>query len=216
MNELLSTWLERFDRLSLRERALIALVAGALVWMLWSQSLDKWLTTAVSTQRAEIAALSSQRDAARDTLRHLEQSLAQELRPGLAQDHERLLDQRERLHARLDTHLQQFVTPEQMRTVLEDLLAHHGGVSLVALTSIAPEPLNLTGPDVSETDVYRHAVKLELTGSYAALTAYLAAIEARPWQFLWQSLEYEVKDHPRGTMRVVVSTLSRDRYSLGV
>jgi len=59
--------------------------------------------------------------------------------------------------------------------------------------------------------VYRHGVQVEVIGNYQTIYNYLVEIEQSKWQFYWESIEYEVKDHPEASAILKVYTLSPER-----
>lgn len=73
-------------------------------------------------------------------------------------------------------------------------------------------------PDEQEkkTGVFKHSVIVELEGDYFDVVTYLQALEAMPWRFYWQALEYEVTSYPTAKIRMEVYTLSTEQGVLGV
>lgn len=65
-------------------------------------------------------------------------------------------------------------------------------------------------------DLYRHGVEIRLEGSYGQLQAYLAQLEKLPQHLLWGQLSYRVIDYPRAEMTLTVYTLSPDRTWLAL
>jgi MSHA biogenesis protein MshJ len=60
-------------------------------------------------------------------------------------------------------------------------------------------------------DLYRHGVEIRLEGSYGQLQAYLVQLEKLPQRLLWGQLSYRVIDYPRSEMTLTVYTLSPDK-----
>uniref|UniRef100_Q47HN4 MSHA biogenesis protein MshJ n=1 Tax=Dechloromonas aromatica (strain RCB) TaxID=159087 RepID=Q47HN4_DECAR len=65
-------------------------------------------------------------------------------------------------------------------------------------------------------DLYRHGVEIRLEGSYGQLQAYLAQLEKMPQHLLWGQLSYRVIDYPKAEMTLTVYTLSPDRSWLAL
>ncbi|ABM61125.1 type II secretion system protein GspM [Halorhodospira halophila] len=111
----------------------------------------------------------------------------------------------------------EFIEPERMRQVLRAVLAEHQGARLVRLERLpAQEVAGVEDGDDDAPQIFRHSVHLEFEADYATTVAYLQAVEALEWQFAWESLDYEVTDHPRARVRVRLHTLSGHRAWLGV
>lgn len=129
---------------------------------------------------------------------------------------------------RLDEQLRQFsavlVRPEEMNGLLESLLAHHAGLRLLGLKTLAPQSvLALEGaregdgkPVERSFDLYRHGVEIRLEGNYGQLQAYLSQLEKLQQKLLWGPLKYQVIDHPRAELTLTVYTLSPDRTWLAL
>lgn len=60
-------------------------------------------------------------------------------------------------------------------------------------------------------DLYRHGVEIRLEGNYGQLQAYLTQLEKLPQRLLWGQLNYRVIEYPRAEMTLTVYTLSPDK-----
>ena len=60
-------------------------------------------------------------------------------------------------------------------------------------------------------DLYRHGVELKLEGSFTELHAYLSALERQEKRLLWGALRFEVQEHPRSRLTLLIYTLSTDK-----
>jgi len=59
-------------------------------------------------------------------------------------------------------------------------------------------------------------VELEVSAGYFQLLDLLQRLEALPWRFYWDRLEYRRSDYPRGHIRLRVHTLTAEEGLLGV
>lgn len=64
--------------------------------------------------------------------------------------------------------------------------------------------------------LYRHGIKLTLTGRYSALQAYLADLEQLQWKFFWQEFDLKVTEYPNNELSVTLYSLSTERKFIGV
>jgi MSHA biogenesis protein MshJ len=230
---------QRFDALTVRERAmisaalLVALLALAYTLMIEPELLRHRRMSATMQQKqaemkafeAQVTALIASRAhdpdrAERDRLAKLNQELAE-------------------LESRVAAEERRFTAPSQMRTVIGGLLARSRGVSLVEMKTLAPttiaesraaaakpapgvkppaaaKPPAAGKPQPSERLIYRHGLELTLTGSYLDLLAYVRDLEQLPTQLYWASLELDAADYPKVAMKLTVYTLSLDRAWLNV
>lgn len=230
---------QRFEALQTRERLLVIGVGVVLVWAIAqplyftaAEKRDKQLRAAATEARQQVTALE-----VRETV--LKAQLAD---GGLAALQARV-DELKRRRAELDESLQRqgikLLDPVRMREVMHDLLQGRG-LRLKGLRRLpvevaystqpqtkpedkaqAPAEAKATASPVQTADVpgvtlYRHALQIELDGSYAEMVRYLERLEASGWRLMWQSLDIETRDYPVARMRLTVYTLSLQKEWIGV
>ncbi len=203
----------RFDQLSLRERAIVALALIVMLVMAWDAALMQPMQQREASMRQEMQTMQ-------------ETSLAlQGAEPAQGPDPTtQALDQERALQAALaavNTKLAStaagLIPPERMVEMLHDVLSRQRDVRLVSLrnkpvTGLAPpskpgDPL--TGP-------YVHPIELTVEGPYLDVLAYLQALEALPWRLYWKVIEIDARERPVSRARIELSTLSMDKEWLGV
>lgn len=128
------------------------------------------------------------------------------------------------------------VPADQVGRLLHSVLAHHRGLSVVSLRTLAPQAL-LTAPETdggaaagkngeaAKTDsperktdsapagrenLYKHGLEIRVAGSYADLMAYVAELEKMPQRLLWERMTLTAAGYPRNELTLTVYTLSRD------
>lgn len=216
----------RFAALSQRERLLIGVAVLAAVFFLpltvWVDPPGKRaaaLRGQLATQATELATLQAQvadlkaglvdPDAAnRKTLAELQAELG-------------------RIDGEIGSLDEKLVPPQKMGKVLQMVLSHHRGLSLVSLRSLAPEPLLAMPEAKKETEksavaarldenLWRHGLEIRVAGNYADLLAYVAELERAPQRLLWGGMSFKVTAWPRNELTLTVYTLSRERDWLAV
>lgn len=226
---------QRFEALQTRERLLIIMVAVVLIWavaqLLYfsaAEKREKALRSTSTELRQQIMVLEANEVALR----------AQLAEDGVAALHARR-DELKRQRAALDAELQQqglkLLDPVRMREVLHDLL-QGSGLRLMSLTRMPVELAYTTETEETATTaekapaaakvpsstakrgvtLYRHAVQIELEGSYADMVSYLERLEQSGWHLMWQSLDIETREYPTARMRLTVYTLGLDKEWMGV
>jgi MSHA biogenesis protein MshJ len=129
-----------------------------------------------------------------------------------------------------------------MQGFLENLLSKNPRLSLLALHTLPVAPLinsaskkpdgkdsgkpgdvstikptaSATRENPPGTNIYRHAIEIQIAGSYPDLTQYLAQLEKMPQRILWERAELKVEKFPRSVLSVTVYTLSLDKQWLTV
>jgi MSHA biogenesis protein MshJ len=106
------------------------------------------------------------------------------------------------------------IPPAEMTRVLRALLSARPalrvlrleGAPAVALVDPAAPVGETAGP--SAQPIYRHELRLEIEAGFAETLEFLRAVEALPWRFSWDELDYEVGTWPSARVRLVVHTFS--------
>jgi MSHA biogenesis protein MshJ len=218
------TWCDQFLARPRRERAILAfalLIGGG--FLLFNFGVDAaWQKTQAAKaqtlasqaelvqQKAQLAAITAAGDPTTANRRHLVQ----------------LKTAMDAVNARLTNFEQGMVSPTRMRAFLEDLLARHRPIELLALKTLPPEPigsvaktgapLNTSPPDTANAappadGIWQHGIELHLAGSYLDLLNYLTSLEAMPQRLMWHRLELKTTTYPRNEMVLRVYTLSLDK-----
>ncbi|MGZ8259331.1 MAG: type II secretion system protein GspM [Caldimonas sp.] len=222
-----SSLLERYARLSRRERALtlaaaLAIVAGLGHLLLVEPVLAqrRAVDRRVEQQRDELLALRQAQAAPR-----ADRNDALRLQLGELQAQLRATD---RAFGELKSGL---VQPQHMGALLQSLLGEHRGLQLISLRSLPVAPIGEPGekaaaapaPGASavatvnkargddEPWLYRHGVEIKLQGSYADMVAYLRALEQLPRRVHWGALEIDARRYPASVLTVTLYTVSSER-----
>jgi MSHA biogenesis protein MshJ len=220
----------KYEALSLRERALVALAVLAVAIIGWDSLLMAPLRNSRIALEAELSAASSLGFNAQSA----DVSDPRQLNLQLAAD---LTTQLQGLDARIADTASGFVSSQRMIQVLNDVLDRQGRLELVSIrnlpvVSLVPpveadstlegaDPavvpaLSGTSADEPGQPPYVHAIEIVIDGQYADILAYLEALEALPYKFRWSTLDLSTAGYPRNRVRIELSTLSLDSTWLGV
>lgn len=213
--------LDRYRALSLRERVLVGATLLTATWSIWAVTLGDWQYT--SLNRMEVSVESLQREVvnARAERRQLETVGVADANERLRRERNRLDGKLREMDASLGTLLDRFVAPERMPTLLEDVMGHFPGLTLVRVESLPAEPMEVSAATGGEAPsaavlIYRHPLRIDFQGGYFEVMAFLNEIEAGAWRFGWRRLDYQVTDYPIASVTVEIETLSRERSWIGV
>jgi len=120
------------------------------------------------------------------------------------------------------------INPVQMRHALLDLLKLEKGVSLLSFELLGAQPLlalknssenediSLNQQNQAKHNLYRHGIKLKLSGGYFDLQAYLHQLEQLPWKFFWQDFNFKVQEYPKSELDIIIYSLSTKKEFVGV
>lgn len=215
-------WAQRFAALQPREKILVAaalavaiLFGGYSVWiepgMLQAGRLKKTLAqqqTEEAQLRAQVAALAA-RNSDPDAAKRAE---LQRLRAALAAT-----------ESEIGGFGNTLVPPQRMPALLQALLTHQRGLTLVSMTTLPPRPLIDLPPAGKEGaklpedgavppagNLYKHGIEIKLAGGYQDLLAYVAALDASPQKLLRGGLSLVVRQYPVSELTLTIYTLSLD------
>ncbi len=215
---------ERYAKLSLRERVLVALavVFGPLLigYMLFvdpQSARARGVENTLVSDGASAARLQAE-------VTNLQQQLAIDPDAGRKADLAALNNERDKLDEQLRQFSSVLVRPEEVNGLLENLLVRQSGLRLLSLKTLAPQSVlpvetpreGEAKPAARSFDLYRHGVEIRLEGSYSQLQAYLSQLEKLQQKLLWGPLDYRVVDYPQAEMTLTVYTLSPDRAWLAL
>lgn len=228
--------MDRFDQRALRERVLVLLALLGLIGALWDtilmQPLErdrKVLKQQVEMMRAEVSGLEKSIEklaaqgvadpdaASRATVARLQAEIAE-------------------TDAKLAGATAGLIAPKEMAQVLGQVLSRTSHLTLLSLRTLPPEavmapllgdavlptaaaagrPGATPPPTVRATQIYKHGVEIEVAGSYLEILHFLQSLEALPWRFFWDHVEYTVEQHPQGKLKLVLYTLGLQEGWVGV
>ena len=222
MKNLFSRWAEKFDALAKRERYLVAVaLLGGVLLLGWTTIVDparsraQVAERAIVEQRAQLATLAAQLQALQ-TGPNPEALAAAEL--------VEIKQQIKVLYERYAALGGSLVAPQQVASLLEDMLGGKSNLRLLSLRTLPVAPVLETkesapaaaaNPPAAATaapaGLYKHGVEIRLEGGYADLADYLQRLEKSPQKLLWSSVSLSAENHPKLVLTLTVFTLSLDR-----
>jgi MSHA biogenesis protein MshJ len=137
-----------------------------------------------------------------------------------------LREQMAQLDRQFEQQQKQFVAPEKMTAVLENMIGKNRKLQLISLrnlpgTGLSPgagAPAGAGGPARADgaREVFRHTVEVSVRGSYFDLLDYLAALERMPQRVFWDGFELSVAQYPQSVLKLTIYTLSPEKSWLTV
>ncbi|MGQ0586739.1 MAG: type II secretion system protein GspM [Gammaproteobacteria bacterium] len=213
--------MDRYDQLSLRERILVLVATTLMIALVWNGTFIVPLDKERKSKLGQV-------DALRAEITGLEQSIEALVAQGATEDQKPSHATADALQAeiadidrRLAGVTSGLIAPKEMSHVLEQVLARAKRMTLIGLHTLPPEAVIAPGSDVAQpgargaAQIYKHGVELVLSGSYVDTLYFLQALEALPWRFLWDRVEYSI-EYPKGTLKLRVYTLGLDEGWIGV
>jgi MSHA biogenesis protein MshJ len=218
--------IEKIDARVLRERALIFLCLLGFVYLVWHLLIATHFAQKQRLLNTELAALTTEQQQTKMQIDTLRMAAASELFLGKKADVVALQHQLDAVDQRLAGLSQGLIGADQLPKVLEDMLLQSAQLTLLKVQTLPTSELTLSTTttdangkptaQVKGTGVFKHALVLEVSGGYLELIKLLSAIEALPWKFYWESLDYQVLSYPDAHIELRVFTLSSEEGLLGV
>lgn len=219
-------FLERYDALTRRERALVAtavvggiLLVGNSIFIDLPLARAKLLAKQMQAEQGELLALQAQLG-----------SLQREMRDPDDDNRNKLATinkEVQTVRSALNEYEKLLVPPEDIPVLLERLLTRHSALRLIGLRTLLTVAVNDQEPSESTgktggkevlpapvrrdaVNVWKHGIEIRLQGSYADLTAYLSDLERLPQRLLWGEVRLTA-DHPKSELHVKIFTYSLDQ-----
>lgn len=209
---------ERIGALHTRERVLLFAAALAVLWVLAEllflrpianqqntlQSQLDQARSALETQQAELNTLTAQ------TLRYADNPQQAQIKT--------LQQQIADTQRKLATLTSGMVDAMHLPRILEDVLVKTDNLTLLELTALPVQEIQLAaeaGDGILDAGIYKHPVRLRLEGRFFDVIAYLKALEALPWGFNWDELNYKVTQFPYAEVELQVYTLTTEEGLFG-
>lgn len=142
-----------------------------------------------------------------------------------------------KIDVKLLTLTSDLISPIQMRYALLDLLKLEKGVSLLSFELLGAQPLLANEPakntsvdksasnekttdtkiaNSANLNLYRHGIKLKLSGSYFDLRDYLSQLENLSWKFFWQDFNFKLTEYPKSELEIEMYSLGTKKEFVGV
>ncbi len=221
---------ENFLKLTIREQYLILLTGLVVIFfIIFYLFIDNKIVSNNNASK-KIVQLSSSNQLLNISVLEMQAALQRD--PN--EDTKNKITQYETKLAKVDTKLlaltSDLISPIQMRYALLDLLKLEKGVSLLSFELLGAKPLlpkpesssNTSAVSINSNDklsslnLYRHGIKITLTGSYFDLRDYLTQLEKLPWKFFWQDFNFNLKEYPNSELEIEMYSLGTKKEFVGV
>lgn len=235
---------QNFLKLTIREQYLILLTGlVAIFFILFYIFIDEKMVSNASTS-SKIVQLSSSNESLKVSVLELQAALQRDpnenTRKKILQYEAKLA----KIDTKLLTLTSDLISPIQMRYALLDLLTLEKGVSLLSFELLGAKPL-LSNPEsnlesnpteksasgsslktssavrhsnesTAGVNLYRHGIKIKLSGGYFELHDYLTQLEKLPWKFFWQDFNFKLIEYPNSELEIEMYSLGTKKEFVGV
>lgn len=233
MKELWRKYAGQIDALSLRERMMVFGAALAVAVFIMNALFIDPPATRIKALSRQMAQQQAELQAVQVKIQALEQKLTD---PDVTNRARRdgIKRQIDEIDVTLKDLQHSLVPAQNMKALLQDMLARNPRLQLIALRTLPATPLVEKRakaeqadaaasippaggkPVATEDGVFKHGVRITVQGSYADLHDYLARLEKLSWRMFWSRASLNADDYPRLTLTVTIYTLSLDKAWLVV
>ncbi|ALO36073.1 hypothetical protein CMT41_16065 [Colwellia sp. MT41] len=221
---------EKFLQLTSREQFLLLLTGLVAIFFIISYLFIDDKNARIITFDKQSRVMKSGNQSLNFTIKEYQTALKQDPDKDIAKQISRLEGKLAKIDNRLVHLTTDLISPSEMRAALFKLLKLEPGVSLLSFELIGAQPLldlssqqqNATAGRQSPTaeqlglNLYKHAMKIKLSGEYFQLRNYLRKLEQLSWKFFWQDFQFEVKEYPRSEVEITIYSLGLNKEFIGV
>ncbi|AOW77487.1 hypothetical protein A3Q34_11835 [Colwellia sp. PAMC 20917] len=228
MNKQWQAYSEKYLTITPREQYMVLLTGlVAIIFIMHNFFIDDNALKIVKLEK-QVIQVNNDNRTAKASILIFEEGLSKDPNESLNKQISQYKDKLNKVDVNLLKLTSDLIDPVQMRYALMQLLKTQKGVSLQSFQVIAAQPMNIASTTDEETKavvvnsdqpaliLYRHAIKIKLSGSYFQLRDYLTQLEALSWKFFWQEFTYQLKEYPVSELEIEMYSLSTKREFIGV
>lgn len=199
---------EKFFTLSSREQIIVVAAALVSLWVGWDNFFYQPLSKNKQTLQKELTRINQQITEQQITAIKLESGV--HIDPNLSNKN-KLLELQSEYHHLQEQMMRQgdknLAPPHLMAVALGDILSQNKHLTLIKLDTL-PVTTLLKSKQAQLNPIYKHGLAITFSGGYLDTLNYLKALESLSWHFLWESVNYQVTEHPTAETTIKVYTLS--------
>ena len=211
---MIDAFLTQFNQLSLREKTISLVTVLIIIWGAWDKFFYQSISAEQERLKTELSTLETNLSATKQAAIQAEALAKIDPNKTNRQLLKQAKEELKQLKQQLKISDKKFVPPYLMVSVLQDILQKNKDLKLVQLQTL-PVTTLLDAEQVKSV-IFRHGLSLTLTGNYFNTLNYLKALEALPWRFNWESINYKVKHYPTAETTIQVYTLSFEENWIGL
>jgi MSHA biogenesis protein MshJ len=235
---------EKFLKLTAREQYLILLTGlVAVIFIIFYLFIDSKMANNIKASK-KITQLSSSNQTLKISVLELQAALNNDPNENIRKEISQYEAKLAKTDQQLLTLTSDLMSPIQMRYALLDLLKFEKGVSLLSFELLGVQPLLSKNTPKSDSDaidglapnsaakvddnqvqfdeknaglnLYRHGIKIKLSGRYFELRDYLTQLENLQWKFFWKDFNFKLTEYPNSELEIEMYSLGTKKEFVGV
>jgi MSHA biogenesis protein MshJ len=208
---------DKFNSMSLRERALIVVTIVTVMVFLW------WHFYAASAL-ADINRMQQDNSGINQEINNLQlaaKTIERQVNSGVnSAKKQQLVSLRNELK-KADVMLQQktleLIDPNEMFDLMQQLIFAESGLKLTALKRKQVTPAFPQAEEAGkQPEIYRHVMQMSFEGSFQEVLNYIIRLENLDWKLIWDRIVLKTGDYPVINADIEISTLSDSQHWVGL
>jgi len=204
MNETLYKIRQVIDNLPLEAKIIISVTSSGLIFLIWFYGPWATLQTNITKTDSTIKELNLTIPLLDTEIKIINENIKKG-REQAAKNKEK--EESEKKSSASTSTSTQFISPEKIKEVLQDLLSARHHLTLLQLQNLPPKTVLL--PQTNQA-VFEHGMTIKLQGDYLSTMNYLQALENLGWRIFWDKLEYKVIEYPKAETTLQIHTLGNN------
>lgn len=217
MSELTNSYAQKYNALSLRERALIGVVVLVGIVFGWWNFYAEPTLNKIQLQNDENQKISKEVNVTLAAIRGIRKRIAEGVNTEKNQRLAQLKQELKLVEDRLRLKTIELIDPEDMFQLMSRLIYRESNLKLLSLKRRKVKPaIAVSEEQKDDVGIYRHELEVKFSGRFADILNYMQSMESLDWKLIWDEVEIVSSDYPVITVKLVISTLSTRKEWVGV
>ncbi len=218
MTSAVTSYSDRFNAFSLRERLLLASLVLVTISFNWWHFYVQPTSKALELQIFDNERISTEVTVTRNAIQQIRKRIAAGVHKEKEQRLTQLKEQLDEVEESLRLKTIKLVDPEDMFNLMSQMIYRESRLKLINLKrfDVRPAIAAETAEERKDAGIYRHVLEVKFSGNYADILSYMQSLEALDWVLIWDEIEIVSEDYPQIMVRLLISTLSTREEWVGV
>jgi MSHA biogenesis protein MshJ len=204
-----------FNQLQLRERQLIIssswlIIIAIFSMAFWNPIYQKWIEGSL-----ELDSIKEKISVSRVDIETIKKSSKLDTNKPYRDEIESYHQKIDKQQKIIETITAALISPKNMSNVFSTLLQNQE-LEVNKINNKKAESIIIKGDSESENLLFKHALTLEMTGTFSGSKKYLERVENQDWNLYWNELKFTSTRYPQGILTINVHTLSTSDYVFGL
>lgn len=217
MSELTNSYAQKYNALSLRERALVGVVVLVGIGFSWWSIYTEPTLQKIQFLNDENQKISKEVSITLATIRDIRKRMAEGVNTQKNQRLAQLKQELKLVEDRLRLKTVELIDPEDMFQLMSRLIYRESNLKLLSLKRRKVKAaITVSAEQKGDVGIYRHELEVKFSGRFADILKYMQSMESLDWKLIWDEVEIVSGDYPVITVKLVISTLSTRKEWVGV